>query len=55
MKHTILMVPIGLGVGLTTISIGLIHALESQGLSVNYLNPFGNQPDFGFNKIENLP
>ena len=48
------MVPIGLGVGLTTVSIGLIHALESQGLSVNYLNPFGNQPDLDFNKIENL-
>jgi len=54
MKHTILMVPIGLGVGLTTVSMGLIHALESQGLSVNYLNPFGNQPDLDFNKIENL-
>jgi len=48
------MVPIGLGVGLTTVSIGLIHALESQGLSVNYLNPFGNQPNLDFNKIENL-
>ncbi|WP_194848004.1 phosphate acetyltransferase [Candidatus Neptunochlamydia vexilliferae] len=40
MKHTILMVPMGLGVGLTTVSIGLVHALERQGINVSYLNPF---------------
>ncbi|QVL57586.1 MAG: phosphate acetyltransferase [Simkaniaceae bacterium] len=50
MKHTILMVPIGLGVGLTTVSLGMAHALESQGVGVNYLNPFG--PDL--NEIEYL-
>ena len=50
MKHTILMVPIGLGAGLTTVSLGMVHALESQGVEVEYLNPFG--PDF--NEIEHL-
>lgn len=40
MKHTLLMVPIGLGVGLTTVSMGLLHAIESHGVSVTYLNPF---------------
>lgn len=50
MSHTLLMVPIGLGVGLTTVSIGLVHALESQGIQVNYLNPF----DFDLNEIEYL-
>ena len=34
------MVPVGLGVGLTTVSMGLIHALESRGIAVKYLNPF---------------
>lgn len=50
MSHTLLMVPIGLGVGLTTVSIGLVHALENQGIQVNYLNPF----DFDLNEIEHL-
>ncbi|MCP5505024.1 MAG: phosphate acetyltransferase [Chlamydiales bacterium] len=50
MKHTILMVPIGLGVGLTTVSLGMVHALESQGVGVKYLNPFA--PDL--HKIEHL-
>ena len=50
MKHTILMVPIGLGVGLTTVSIGMVHVLESQGIDVSYLNPLG--PDL--NEIEHL-
>lgn len=40
MKHTILMVPIGLGVGLTTVSMGLIQAFENQGIDAKYLHPF---------------
>ncbi len=50
MKHTLLMVPIGLGVGLTTVTLGMVHVLESQGLDVKYLNSFG--PDL--NEIEHL-
>ena len=50
MKHTIRMVPIGLGVGLTTVSLGMVQALENQGIGVKYLNPFG--PDL--NEIEHL-
>lgn len=42
MRHTLLMVPIGLGVGLTTVSIGLVHALERQGINTTYLTPFDN-------------
>lgn len=42
MRHTVLMVPIGLGVGLSTVSQGLVHALESQGINAYYLNPFGD-------------
>ncbi|MCP5506606.1 MAG: phosphate acetyltransferase [Chlamydiales bacterium] len=50
MSHTLFMVPIGLGVGLTTVSIGLVHALESQGTQVSYLNPF----DLDLNEIKHL-
>ncbi|MCB1107577.1 MAG: AAA family ATPase, partial [Chlamydiia bacterium] len=42
MRSTILMVPTGLGVGLTSVTLGLIHAIESQGISAKYLNPFEN-------------
>lgn len=54
MKHTLFMVPTGLGVGLTTVSMGLVHALESQGIETFYLNPFGNTPDLDFAKVEHL-
>ena len=39
MKHTLLMAPIGLGVGLATVSSGLVRALENQGLKVCFLEP----------------
>lgn len=39
MKRSLLMVPIGLGVGLTTVSQGLVRALENQGLNVSFLDP----------------
>lgn len=38
MQHILLMVPIGLGVGLLTVSRGLIRALENQGLKTCFLN-----------------
>lgn len=50
MSHTLLMVPIGLGSGLTTVSLGLVHALESQGIHVEYLNPF----NLNLHEIEHL-
>ena len=39
MKHTVLMVPIGLGVGLSTVSHGLKRAFENQGVKVCFLDP----------------
>ena len=50
MNRILLMVPISHHVGLTTVSIGLAHALESEGIQVNYLNPF----DLGSNEIQHL-
>ena len=40
MSHVIFMIPIGVGSGLTTICLGLQHAIEEQGIDVVYLNPF---------------
>ena len=44
MQHTLLMVPIGLGVGLSTVSRGLERALENQGLKVSFLDPISHFP-----------
>ena len=52
--QTILMVPIGLGVGLTTVSCGLVHALESQGISAKYLNPFSKTDQFSEEDVLHL-
>jgi len=52
--QTILMVPIGLGVGLTTVSRGLVHALESQGISAKYLNPFSKTDQFSEEDVLHL-
>ncbi|NRA89686.1 MAG: phosphate acetyltransferase [Simkaniaceae bacterium] len=54
MMQTILMVPIGLGVGLTTVSCGLVHALESQGISAKYLNPFSKTDQFSEEDVLHL-
>lgn len=50
MSRTLLTVPIGLGSGLTTVTQGLVHALESQGIHVGYLDPF----DLDLHEIEHL-
>ena len=44
MKHTLLIVPIGLGVGLPTVSRGLERAFENQGLKVCFLDPVSHLP-----------
>ena len=44
---TILLVPTGEGVGLTSASLGLVYALECQGVKAGFLKPFSqekNQP-----------
>ncbi len=47
MKHTLLLAPIGLGVGLTTVAMGLIRSIENQGLTVYFLDPISHsqQPE----------
>ncbi|OTG90000.1 phosphate acetyltransferase [Acinetobacter sp. ANC 3813] len=41
---TILLVPTGEGVGLTSACLGLIYALECQGIKAGFLKPFSQEP-----------
>jgi phosphate acetyltransferase len=41
MSRTVLVVPTGHGVGLTATCLGLVHALESQGVNVGFYKPLG--------------
>jgi phosphate acetyltransferase len=43
--HTFLVVPTGFGVGLTSISLGLVRALELAGLRVGFCKPIAQQHD----------
>ncbi|WP_318837992.1 phosphate acetyltransferase [Neiella holothuriorum] len=47
MQRTIMLIPIGEGVGLTTISLGLLHAFQRLGLSSTFFKPVG-QPRPGY-------
>ncbi|GAD80338.1 phosphate acetyltransferase [Vibrio ezurae] len=51
MSRTIMLVPISAGVGLTSVSMGVIRAMERKGVNVSFYKPIaqprtgGNQPD----------
>lgn len=51
MSRTIILIPISTGVGLTSISLGLIHALEQKGAKVGFMKPI-SQPISGEDKID---
>lgn len=51
MSRTIILIPISAGVGLTSISLGLIHALEQKGAKVGFMKPI-SQPISGEDKID---
>ena len=44
--HTFFVVPTGFGVGLTSISLGMVRALERTGLKVGFCKPIA-QPHAG--------
>jgi phosphate acetyltransferase len=46
MPRTIMLIPIGSGVGVTSVSLGMIRALERQGVAVNFFKPIA-QPRSG--------
>jgi phosphate acetyltransferase len=46
MARRIMLIPVGSGVGLTSVSLGLVRALHQQGMKVNFFKPIG-QPRQG--------
>ena len=46
MAHRIMLVPVGTGVGLTSITLGLVRAMERQAVNVNFFKPI-SQPQRG--------
>ena len=51
MARTIMLVPVGSGVGLTSVSLGLVHAIDRHGIKVNFFKPVA-QPSDNDNGIE---
>ena len=43
MAHTLYLVPSGSGVGLTSLSLGLVRALDNRGVRVAFYKPIGQQ------------
>lgn len=39
MSHKIMLVPVGFGVGLTSVSLGLLHACQREGINVSHFKP----------------
>ena len=46
MAHRIMLIPISTGVGLTSVSVGLVRALEQKAVKVNFFKPIA-QPRSG--------
>ena len=51
MSRTIMLIPIGSGVGVTSVSLGMVRAMERQGVAVNFFKPIA-QPRPGDNGPE---
>lgn len=51
MSRTIILIPISTGVGLTSVSLGLVHALEQKGSKVGFLKPIA-QPISGEDTLD---
>lgn len=51
MSRTIILIPVSAGVGLTSVSLGLIHSLEQKGAKVGFMKPI-SQPVSGEDKID---
>ena len=43
MSHRIMLLPVGFGVGLTSVAQGLIHACQQKGINVGHFKPI-SQP-----------
>ena len=51
MSRTIILIPVSTGVGLTSVSLGLIQALEEKGAKVGFMKPI-SQPSSGEDKLD---
>ncbi|MCT8850078.1 phosphate acetyltransferase [Glaesserella parasuis] len=51
MSRTIILIPISTGVGLTSVSLGLVHSLEQKGAKVGFLKPIA-QPISGEDTLD---
>lgn len=51
MTHRIMLIPIGSNAGLTSVSLGLVRALQQRGLNVNFFKPIA-QPKRGNDDID---
>lgn len=51
MSRTIILIPISTGVGLTSVSLGLVHSLEQKGTKVGFLKPIA-QPISGEDTLD---
>ncbi|WP_133543517.1 phosphate acetyltransferase [Mesocricetibacter intestinalis] len=51
MSRTIILIPISAGVGLTSISLGLIRSLEEKGAKIGFMKPI-SQPSSGEDKLD---
>ena len=47
MKHAFFLAPAGTGVGLTTVSLGLVNALDRRGVRVAFFKPISQRTDGG--------
>jgi phosphate acetyltransferase len=45
MKHAFFLAPAGTGAGLTTVSLGLVNALDRQGVRVAFFKPISQRAD----------
>lgn len=51
MSRTIILIPVSAGVGLTSVSLGLVHALEQKGAKIAFMKPI-SQTSSGEDKID---
>ena len=51
MARRIMLIPVGNSAGLTSVSLGMVRAMQQQGLKVNFFKPMG-QPRHGDDEPE---
>ena len=51
MSRTIILIPISAGVGLTSVSLGLLQALEQKGAKIGFMKPI-SQPNTDEDKLD---